>query len=156
MSRENLRELWLANRGEKLPDFSDYLSHRAFQQGFFYGFPQEFPAPEARVVISRFSVRDGRIVRGEDVLAKYDEAWYKGELKNAKESGLGALLYAQGSRGVSFESAGDTAMNAAYFVRYGIFVTLAYLPLLFAYRGARPGLTSLFKSFTPRRKQQEA
>jgi len=156
MSRESLRELWLTNRGEKLPDFSDYLCHRAFQQGFFHGYPQEFPDEGAAVTLSRYAPEGAGISRRDEVIAKYDEAWYKNELKVAKESALGALLYAQGVRGVSLETTGGVAVTSAYIAGYGLAVVLGYLPLLFLSRRAGPGSPRLFGSIMARRKRQEA
>ena len=155
-SREDLRELWVLQRENPLPNFADYLCHRAFQQGFFHGYPREFPLPDSRVVLSRFTEAGGRIIRTEETLAKYDEAWYKEELNTAKNSGLGGLLLRQGAAGMSLEPVGRFAMGTAFLVLYGLLAMTVLLPLLFAGLGISSGSVPYLKSIDLRRKQQEA
>jgi hypothetical protein len=156
LSREALIDLWVLRKEDTLPDFADYVCHRAFQEGFLYGYPKEFPSEDARITLSRFAEPDGEILRVEETIAKYDEAWYKGVLKSAKKSGIGGLLFKQGSKGIVLGPAGHLTLNAWYFIRHCMIVTIMLLPLFFTSFGFAPELTSFIRSLELRRKQQEA
>jgi hypothetical protein len=154
-SRENLRQIWALQRGSSLPDFSDYLCHRAFQQGFFYGYPPEFPLPGARVTLSRYS-GENEVTRTEDTLLTFDEIWYKEELEKAEKSGLGRLLLRQGASGVSLQTVWNVRVDGAWFARYILIIAAGLLPFLCMNAGFSPASPADVKIFKLRRNQQEA
>ena len=91
-SPESLEVLWNADQPGSLPDISDYLAHRAYQEGLTYGREYGFPASGERVTISRFSVNeDGTYSRfGEDVLV-FDTGWREHAIATAP-AGITRLL----------------------------------------------------------------
>jgi hypothetical protein len=155
-SRENLRRLWASGLDTGIPDFSDYLCHRAFQQGFFYGYPEELPLPDAKITLPRYREEGGIIKRTEDTLLTFDEIWYNRELEKAEKSGLGNLLLRQGIAKISLETAWRVRMDSAWVSRYTIIVALG----LAVFALLRAGLSLNFapgaKNFKMRRNQQEA
>jgi hypothetical protein len=159
-SRENLRQVWALRRGNTLPDFSDYLCHRAFQQGFFYGAAQEsrlrdFPLPGAKITLPRYT--DGApVTRREDTLLTFDEMWYKGELEKAEKSDFARLLLRQGVSGIALQSAWNVRVDGDWVARYVLIIAAGLAPFLFIHAGV--SLTSVgdMKIFKFRRNQQEA
>jgi hypothetical protein len=156
LSREALIDLWVLHKDSALPDFADYVGHRAFQEGFFYGYPKEFPSEDAKITISRFVEENESIRSYEETIAEYNEEWYKGVLKSAKKSGVGGLLYRQGSKGIMLGPAVTLVLDAGYFIRHCMIVTIMFLPLFFTSIGFAPGLTSFIRGLELRRKRQEA
>jgi hypothetical protein len=155
-SRENLRRLWALRREDSPADFSDYLCHRAFQQGFFYGYPLEFPLPGARISLPRFSGENGIIVRREETLLKYDETWYKKELEKAEKPGIGNLLLRQGVSQIALEPAWRISLDTFWVFRYGIIIAVVFIPLLFVTSGRIFSPVPFVKNLELRRNQQEA
>jgi hypothetical protein len=148
--------LWLGGGDARLPDFSDYICHRAFQRGFFYGYSGDFPSLGAVVSLPRFSEDGGGVRRQEETLLIYDEIWYKEELQKAMEPGLGNLLSHQGAVGIGFEPIRRVSFDAFWFFRYGLIVAFGLSPLVFAGAGRAFRLVRFVKNSEFRRKQQEA
>ncbi len=78
------------------PDLVDYISHRAFQEVFFYGGNYTFPHPGDRVESSEIILSEGEI-RSEVVIYKeFTEAWYTDILCPDTNKGVISLLLSQG------------------------------------------------------------
>ena len=142
--------------GNRLPDFSDYLCHRALQDGFLYGAVWGFPAADAKLSLSHYVEAGERIGKSSETVVHYDEAWYKEVLKSSKRTGLGDLLVRQGSRDVVMEPAGRLSLDASYLLRHAAVVIFAFLPLLVAGFGFASGFSTDERGSGLRRKQQEA
>jgi hypothetical protein len=158
-SRENLRRLWASGRDKSmpaLPNFSDYLCHRAFQKGFFYGYVEELPLPDTKIALPRYREEGGVIKRTEDTLLTFDEIWYNQELERAEKPGIGNLLLCQGIAEISLETAWRVRVDEAWILRYTIIITLGLL-LFFLVRAEFFLNFALFmKNFKIGRNQQEA
>ena|GEM_PF-3314085 len=84
-----------ASLSEKLPDFADYLRHRAFQEGFFYGRSYTFPVPGEQINITTYK-QDGIEVMSENKMVKmFTDEWYEDIISSAKNSGVPQLLLEQ-------------------------------------------------------------
>jgi hypothetical protein len=154
-SRENLRQLWAQDPGG-LPDFSDYLCHRAFQEGFFYGYPPAFPLPGDRIVLPRYREEDGVVRRTEETLLTFDEIWYKKELEKAEEPGIANLLLRQGVSGISLQPASRVYVDSSWVLRYALVITLGLLPFMLVTAGFVFTPAFSMKTFKYRRNEQEA
>jgi hypothetical protein len=154
-SRESLRQLWAQDPGG-LPDFSDYLCHRAFQEGFFYGYPQVFPLPGDRLSLPRYREENGVILRTEETLLTFDEIWYKKELEKAEEPGIANLLLRQGVSGISLQPASRVYVDSSWVLRYALLSALGLLPFLLMAAGGVGTPASFMKTFKYRRNEQEA
>ncbi|MCL1818373.1 MAG: hypothetical protein FWG35_05525 [Spirochaetaceae bacterium] len=152
-SRESLRQLWLQGKGG-LPDFSDYLCHRAYQEGFFYGYPPEFPLPEDKLTLPRYSEEGASVRRTEETLLTFDEIWYKRELEEAEKPGIGKLLLLQGVSGIFPETIRRVRVDALWMLRYLLVVAASLLPFFAA--GAGRIFGSRGEIFSYGRNQQEA
>ncbi|MDR1315845.1 MAG: hypothetical protein LBK13_03130 [Spirochaetales bacterium] len=155
-SRENLRQLWASGRGGSIPGFSDYLCHRAFQKGFFYGYPEEFPLPDVKITLPRYLEENGVLKRTEQTLLTFDEIWYKEELERAEKPGIGNLLLRQGIAEISLETAWRLRIDSAWVVRYALIITAGFLVFLLVRAGASLNLQPGMKNFKIGRNQQEA
>ncbi|MDR1931416.1 MAG: hypothetical protein LBQ57_01210 [Spirochaetales bacterium] len=155
-SRENLRKLWALRKGGSLPDFSDYLCHRAFQQGFFYGYPQEFPLPGTKITLPHYTGGEASVTRTETTLLTFNEVWYKEELEKAEKSGIGRLLLRQGASGISVEMAGNVRAGGFRIVRYVFIIAAGLAPFLLMTAGFSLNCSADMKIFKLRRNQQEA
>ncbi|MDR1625713.1 MAG: hypothetical protein LBT33_04155 [Spirochaetia bacterium] len=155
-SRENLRRLWASGPDTGIPDFSDYLCHRAFQQGFFYGYPEELPLPDTRITLPRYREEGETIKRTEDTLLTFDEIWYNQELERAESPGLANLLLRQGAAKISLETAWRVRMDSAWVLRYTLIVALGLLVFVLLRAGLSLDSALCMKNFKIRRKRQEA
>jgi hypothetical protein len=88
----------MSMKSEKsFPDISDFLTHRAFQQGFEYGTTYDFPVNK-KVTLPYFSVD----ANGTHVISKknltlvtFDNAWFMRELGAVKPDSLEKMLIEQ-------------------------------------------------------------
>jgi hypothetical protein len=155
-SRENLRQLWALPRENALPDFSVYLCHRAYQQGFFYGYPPEFPLPDAKLILTHYTEEGRSIVKTEETLLTFGEMWYKGELEKAEKSPLGNLLLRQGVSGIAPDAVRHIGVDRAWVIRYALITAPGLLLFLFMTSGLALKRFPCVKNFKFRRNQQEA
>jgi len=82
--------------GGYLPDITDYITHRAFQEGFLYGREYRFPDEGERIVLKVYK-RQGLKIFGKDrVFKMFTEEWYEDIISDASKSGVSRLLCAQG------------------------------------------------------------
>ncbi|MCL1818656.1 MAG: hypothetical protein FWG35_06970, partial [Spirochaetaceae bacterium] len=128
----------------------------AYQQGFFYGYPPEFPLPETRVTLSRYRGEGVSVRRTEETLFTFDEIWYTKELEEAEKPGIGNLLLRQGLSGIFPETMRRVHVDALWMFRYLLVVTVSLLPFFAAGVGRIFGSASSSEIFRYRRNQQEA
>jgi hypothetical protein len=90
-SYPSLELLW-SSGPDLLPDVSDYLAHRAYQEGLTYGRSYGFPAPDERVRLSRYRANDdGTYSQFSEEVLVFDDAWIQQTLQDAP-LGIGRLL----------------------------------------------------------------
>ncbi len=78
-----------------LPDLSDYLSHRAYQQSYFYGGTYEFPRRNGSIRIDNYRREGTNVKREESVVKMFTEPWYKDIIGEAYTHGVTRLLLSQ-------------------------------------------------------------
>ena len=94
-------ELYAAvrNRAEEsntLPDLTDYLKHRAFQEGYFYGRAYVFPEPGEKITIPVYRREGIEVFTRDKVVKMFTDDWYKDIIGFAYNNGVPRLLLAQG------------------------------------------------------------
>ncbi len=80
----------------ELPNLVDYLAHRAYQEGYFYGRSYGFPAPGERITLTTYSNAGQRVETKEKTVKLFTDDWYEDIIAEARENGIERLLYAQG------------------------------------------------------------
>ncbi len=85
-----------AEGGNKLPDLTDYLKHRAFQEGYFYGRPYVFPEPGEKITIPVYRREGIEVFSRDKVVKMFTDDWYKDIIGFAYNNGVPRLLLAQG------------------------------------------------------------
>ncbi len=79
-----------------LPDISDYLSHMAYHQAYFYGGDYRFPLPGEEIRISEYKREGERIIQNEKVVKMFTDQWYEDIIDKAvKGKGVPRLLLSQ-------------------------------------------------------------
>ncbi len=79
-----------------LPDISDYVKHRAFQEGYFFGMSYSFPAPGKKITIPVYKQEGIKVLSRQKVVKMFTDDWYKDIITSAYKSGVPRLLLAQG------------------------------------------------------------
>ena len=96
VSWESLASEWSDSGGERLPGLQDFLAHKAYQEGFFYGGVYEFPEAGAKISRSRFAIQEGKVVEDELVLVDFNNEWFVSALDPSSLSGIPLILLSQG------------------------------------------------------------
>lgn len=92
---EALRALEESSVSGAIVDAADYVSHRAYQEGFIYGAGYGLPQAGDELTLSRYVDGSEGIVREREVvMLRYDDAWLNGTLGDASQTAgsIGALL----------------------------------------------------------------
>lgn len=82
--------------GRQLPDLTDYVRHRAFQEGYFYGRPYVFPAPGEEITIPVYRQEGIEVFTRDKVVKMFTDEWYKDIIGFAYNNGVPRLLLEQG------------------------------------------------------------
>jgi hypothetical protein len=79
-----------------LPDISDYLSHIAYHQAYFYGRDYRFPQPGEEIRISGYLREGDRIIHDKKLVKMFTDQWYEDIINEAvKQKGVPRLLLLQ-------------------------------------------------------------
>lgn len=141
-SMEELSRLYTSTRGHQLPNISDYLAHRAFQEGFGYALEYEFPLTHGVVEITRIRREaDGSLASYSDPVLSFDEAWLEEALETAP-AGLPVLL-SSFAQPVGVVSAPVEPLYSGYsptltHVLFALILLLPFVPALARHRRANP------------------
>lgn len=79
-----------------LPDLTEYVIHRAFQDSLLYNRTWAYPETDEEVVINRFENEEGRVIVKQSPVLSFDSQWFNGVFRDAAIDGLGAMLLEQG------------------------------------------------------------
>ena len=84
--------------GRRMPDFSDLVSHAAFQETMAFGRPWRTPIRDERVAVREFlaNAETGAIVARERTVKVFDSTWLSSVRRRAVPGSLEAMLFAQG------------------------------------------------------------
>ena len=149
---DHKRENRLPNR---LPDLSDYLTHRAYQDSLLYKRDWIYPSPNSGIAISGYAEEEGEVGVSAKRMITFDAAWFDRVLSDAANDTLGGMLINQGgSTAVGYRSGSNYPFPQM--VRSGVVLVLAVAALLFLL----PSLTSNYfygmRNLPLRRKRQTA
>lgn len=86
----------VGSSGRQLPDLIDYVRHRAFQEGYFYGRPYIFPAPGEEITIPVYRQEGIEVFTRDKVVKMFTDEWYKDIIAFAYNNGVPRLLLEQG------------------------------------------------------------
>jgi len=86
------------NRAQRLPDFSDLVTHVAFQETMAFGRRWRTPVRDERVAVREFLAdpETGAIVARDRTVKVFDSTWLSSVRRRAVPGSLEAMLYAQG------------------------------------------------------------
>jgi hypothetical protein len=96
ISWETLAAEWDSSEADQLPGLHDFLAHRAYQEGFFYGGGYEFPGAGDKISRSRFTIQNEKVVEEELSLVDFDNEWFVSSLDPSSVSGIPLILLSQG------------------------------------------------------------
>ena len=80
-----------------LPDLIDYLKHRAFQEGYFYGRSYSFPEPGEKITVPVYRQEGIEVFTRDKVVKMFTDEWYKDIIGSAYNNGVPRLLLTQGT-----------------------------------------------------------
>lgn len=95
ISWKSLAVLWETKNAGDLPNLADFLTHRAYQEGFFYGGSYDFPQPDGALKKTEFISSDTGVLEREVSLLEFTNSWYVDILGGAKKIGIPSLLLNQ-------------------------------------------------------------
>ena len=103
-SWDSLARLSRQKDPSRLPDFSDLVTHEAFQQTIAFGRPWKLPTRDERVYVREFSTNpnDGSFVEGLRRVKVFDAAWLDSVTRRAAPGSVECMLSEQGPVAVSF------------------------------------------------------
>ncbi|MBN1685938.1 MAG: hypothetical protein JW852_04740 [Spirochaetales bacterium] len=96
LTLERLAQLAQNPAGGTLPDLSDYVVHRAYQDSLLYEQEWIYPGQDSGVNLSSYRAEDGRIVEEHKRVLSFDSQWFADVIADAADDGLGGMLLAQG------------------------------------------------------------
>ena len=155
ITSESLAILSKSRVEDRLPDISDYLIHRAFQDSLLYGREWVYPVENSSVTILRYREENGTVMVEESRVISFDSAWFDQVISDAAADGLGGLLMAQGGDvAVRYRTAGEPPLLKV--LKPVAVAALVMIPLIFLW----PSLTSIYfygmRILPLRRKRQTA
>ena len=97
LSWDSLRALWTVRSEDDLPDLAGYVAHMAYQEGLSFGAVYAFPERNGDITVSTYSRQAGRagVVKGSEVVKRYDDAWLGRILKGPPVGSLERMLIDQ-------------------------------------------------------------
>lgn len=111
-----LRNNTALQNGGELPNLADYLSHRAFQEGYFYGRKYGFPQPNEEIVLQVFEKEEIEVISHEKVVRMFTEKWYKDIITEASKNGVTRILLSQEGPSRVVRGEGKTKHISSYTV----------------------------------------
>lgn len=79
-----------------LPILTDYVTHLAYQETLPFARPYRLPVPGERVLVADYRRgTDGRVVREERAVARFDEQWLREAVADVPPVSIAAVLLAQ-------------------------------------------------------------
>ncbi|MAG13314.1 MAG: hypothetical protein CMN78_01830 [Spirochaetales bacterium] len=94
---KDVQTLHLFRESTELPDISDYLTHRAFQEGLMYSQSWEFPVLDHTIAIADYQEHDGRILAVQEDAVAYNDEWFEKMIADASLGGITRMLVEQQS-----------------------------------------------------------
>jgi len=129
VSFETLRNVAASRVSGSLPDLSDYLAHRAYQESFAYGGTYQFPDPDQPVMLERFRLgEDGAFTSFSEPVLQFDDQWLQAALTDPPPGIVSLLATRDYPSGVALS--GREALYSRYsrIALHVLFLTLTLLP----------------------------
>jgi|GEM_PF-6856940 len=126
-----IRTRFAAKNDSSLPDISDYVAHRAYQRGLLFGQPYGVPSEGRTITLSHYNQRDGKLLKSEETVMVYNDAWLRSALAEAPPGSLQQLLISQGRPiGVVAGQSAAIYSQTSRLLRHSILVVLVFSPFL--------------------------
>lgn len=133
LSYEGIRDVWTRSSEFNLPDISDYLAHRAYQEGLAFGRRYGFPAAEETIALSRYREEpDGSYSSFEETVLTFDQAWVEDALRDAPAGLTRALVGLGFAAGVVLAPVDAIYSGYSRFLQHLSYVVLVLAPFLLA------------------------
>ncbi|MDC7227469.1 MAG: hypothetical protein PQJ61_11960 [Spirochaetales bacterium] len=140
---------YLDKTDEGLVNAADFVTHRAYQEGFMYDREWGFPDQDEQIISGEYVAVKSQIEYREKCIQQFTEDWYTSIINTNLETGLTALLLSQRSPGgIILKSDISDKVGSFYPVNYVLISLLAILPVT--------GYIFSNVKITVRRKGQEA
>jgi hypothetical protein len=97
ISFQSLENLWKTKKENYLPDLSDYIAHRSYQEGILFGAMYTLPSLNEGIFLSHYRENSdtGRIMQIYRTKQKCDKAWLEGVIGSITSKSLEGLLLSQ-------------------------------------------------------------
>ncbi len=125
----DLDRIWKQRDSRGLPDLSDYIAHRAYQDAFQYHRPFAFPHPGEEVTIPQYNFDGRTVTEHPQVMLTFTPAWFRLQMQTGSRL-LSLLAAPGGATRVVREPAGRLYSDYAVLVRHTIIVLFVFLPFL--------------------------
>lgn len=137
MTLPDIREL--RERPGALPDISDYLAHRAFQEGLMYDRAYGFPGENETITLSEYRSEEGSMRARERVVLSFDEEWLQQTLAQVPADRPAALFVTQGvPAGVEMRSVPALYSSRSQVIQNSTLLLLVLVPFIYRHRALRP------------------
>ncbi len=139
----------------RLPDLSDYVTHRAYQDSLLYGREWIYPEVNSGVTIIRYREEDEKVIAGESRVISFDSGWFDGVISDAAADGLGGMLIAQGGDiGVLYRN--NDKLPFLRVLKSLAIAVLVIIPLIFLWPRLTSSYSYVLRNLPLRRKRQTA
>ncbi len=95
-SLEDIGTLAAGKHVGQLPDLSDYITHRAYQDGLLYSRNWAYPSAESEIAIMTYALKNGVVTAMETAPVVFGVQWFEKVIADASDEGIVAMLLAQG------------------------------------------------------------
>jgi len=131
LSWNDLGRLWQRHDASALPDLSDYIAHRAYQDAYLFNRPYEFPHPGQDVTIPEFTLGGLNMSEHPRVMMTFTDSWFRDQMK---VGGVPALLRSQGrAMMVERQPSGLVSADYAVLLRHTGIVLLVFFPFILSF-----------------------
>ncbi len=141
------------NNGIKeLPDICDFITHRAYQKGYFFGFPYRLPEKNEKILLSTFQLDGNLIKKSKKEFFRFSPEWLNDILSNL-HSGIPLMLKNQDILcTVKYAKKGEQAVDLFSWLGCLFICLFAFAPLVFLNTYLTPEVLYDNKSSEERRK----
>lgn len=154
---ETLEPLSAAGPKKPLPDLSDYVAHRAYQDGYPYARGYRFPETGEEVTVHEYErAEDGTtILERLRTVLRFDEAWLESVLADVPSDGVERLLLSQGRAGtVTYERVPAGPVETVRLVKELLLCAAAGVMLIFSVKNLTSVSLYDMRNTPPRRERQ--
>jgi len=153
----SLERLAIHEDRKELPNLSDYLIHRAFQEGFLYNREYTFPSREEKILLSTFNRVGDRIVSSAVEVKRFNQEWFDEVISEAYQGGITRLLMDQGVPvGTVYKPVDKVPIPRFFLLLHGLFCIVIFSPYILKHNHLTVRALYGMKGFVSGRKSQPA